>query len=94
MISAGDRDEIKGLGLGLGLGLGSRRREMVEFELEEGEAFSYQNREQDFDTTVDPDIALSYIVSLFLLPLMCSICFILLFTSFNIVLFYFLRSMT
>lgn len=61
MISAGDRDEIKGLGLGLGLGLGSRRREMVEFELEEGEAFSYQNREQDFDTTVDPDVALSYI---------------------------------
>lgn len=57
MISAGDRDEIKGLGLGLG----SRRREMVEFELEEGEAFSYQNREQDFDTTVDPDVALSYI---------------------------------
>lgn len=76
MISAGDRDEIKGLGLGLGLGLGSRRREMVEFELEEGEAFSYQNREQDFDTTVDPDVALSYIVSLFLLPLMCSICFV------------------
>ncbi|KAI5425074.1 cysteine-tryptophan domain-containing zinc finger protein 3 [Lathyrus oleraceus] len=59
MISAGDRDEIKGLGLGLGLGLG-RRREMVESELEEGEAYSYQNRE-DYDATVDPDVALSYI---------------------------------
>lgn len=64
MISAGDRDEIKGLGLGLGLGLGSRGREMVESELEEGEAYSYQNRD-DYDATVDPDVALSYIVRLF-----------------------------
>ncbi|WJX85051.1 hypothetical protein P8452_67558 [Trifolium repens] len=58
MISAGDRDGIKGLGLGLGLG--SRRKEMLEVELEEGEACSCQNRE-DYDATVDPDVALSYI---------------------------------
>ncbi|KAJ1412647.1 Zinc finger, CW-type [Sesbania bispinosa] len=33
---------------------------MVESELEEGEACSYQNHE-DYDATVDPDVALSYI---------------------------------
>ncbi|XP_027924835.1 LOW QUALITY PROTEIN: uncharacterized protein LOC114182216 [Vigna unguiculata] len=60
MISAGGRDAIKGLGLGLGLGLGAGRREMVESELEEGEACSFQNHE-DYDATVDPDVALSYI---------------------------------
>ncbi|KAK7284681.1 hypothetical protein RJT34_19431 [Clitoria ternatea] len=60
MISAGGRDAIKGLGLGLGLGLGAGRREMVESDLEEGEACSFQNHE-DYDTTVDPDVALSYI---------------------------------
>ncbi|TKY61810.1 MORC family CW-type zinc finger protein 4 [Spatholobus suberectus] len=58
MISAGGRDAIKGLGLGLGLGAG--RGEMVESELEEGEACSFQNHE-DYDATVDPDVALSYI---------------------------------
>jgi len=63
MISAGGRDAIKGLGLGLGLGLGAGRREMVESELEEGEACSFQNHE-DYDATVDPDVALSYIVRL------------------------------
>ncbi|CAJ1879051.1 unnamed protein product [Sphenostylis stenocarpa] len=56
----GGRDAIKGLGLGLGLGLGAGRREMVESELEEGEACSFQNHE-DYDATVDPDVALSYI---------------------------------
>ncbi|ESW35075.1 hypothetical protein PHAVU_001G204500 [Phaseolus vulgaris] len=60
MISAGGRDAIKGLGLGLGLGLGAGRREMMESELEEGEACSFQNHE-DYDATVDPDVALSYI---------------------------------
>ncbi|KAL1351022.1 hypothetical protein HN51_014980 [Arachis hypogaea] len=60
MISAGGRDARKGLGLGLELGLGAGRREMVESELEEGEACSYQNHE-DYDATVDPDVALSYI---------------------------------
>ncbi|RDY05828.1 hypothetical protein CR513_10283, partial [Mucuna pruriens] len=56
----GGRDAIKRLGLGLGLGLGAGRREMVESELEEGEACSFQNHE-DYDATVDPDVALSYI---------------------------------
>lgn len=87
MISAGDRDEIKGLGLGLGLGLGSRRREMVESELEEGEAYSYQNRE-DYDATVDPDVALSYIVRVFFTYFCC--CFIVL----KLCLFWFFRSKT
>lgn len=59
MIFAGDRDAIKGLGLGLGLVGGMR--EMVESELEEGEACSYQNRDEDYDATVDPDVVLSYI---------------------------------
>ena len=65
MISAGGRDARKGLGLGLGLVFGAGRREMVESELEEGEACSYQNHE-DYDAAVDPDVALSYIVRLFL----------------------------
>lgn len=63
MIFAGDRDAIKGLGLGLGLVGGMR--EMVESELEEGEACSYQNRDEDYDATVDPDVVLSYIVRVF-----------------------------
>ncbi|KAK7259406.1 hypothetical protein RIF29_25013 [Crotalaria pallida] len=49
------RDGRKGLGIGLGL----ERRRMVESEPEEGEACSYQN--QDYDASVDPDVALSYI---------------------------------
>lgn len=65
MIYAGGRDAIKELGLGLGLGLGAGRREMVESDLEEGEACSFQNHE-DYDATVDPDVALSYIVRAFL----------------------------
>ncbi|KAL0419994.1 UNVERIFIED_CONTAM: hypothetical protein Sradi_1412900 [Sesamum radiatum] len=50
MISVGSRDGRKRLGLGL---------EMEETELEEGEALSYRDEEED--STIDPDIALSYI---------------------------------
>ncbi|XP_052205360.1 cysteine-tryptophan domain-containing zinc finger protein 7 isoform X2 [Diospyros lotus] len=53
MISLGSRDGRKGLGLGFGAAA-----EMLEPELEEGEACSYQNED---DSTIDPDIALSYI---------------------------------
>lgn len=64
MISGGDRDAaVQGLGLGLGFGFGQGRSEMVEFELEEGEACSFQNhQDHDRTTTVDPDVALSYLV--------------------------------
>lgn len=51
MISVGSRDGRKRIGLGL---------EMEETELEEGEALSYH--EENEDSTIDPDIALSYIV--------------------------------
>lgn len=44
---------------------------MEDTELEEGEAWSYQNNE-DFDSNIDPDIALSYIVSL--LCILCLYC--------------------
>lgn len=50
MISVGSRDGRKRLGLGL---------EMEENELEEGEALGYH--EEGEDSTIDPDIALSYI---------------------------------
>ncbi|GER24751.1 CW-type Zinc Finger [Striga asiatica] len=50
MISVGSRDGRKRIGLGL---------EMEEAELEEGEALSCNNEAQD--STIDPDIALSYI---------------------------------
>ncbi|KAL8530864.1 hypothetical protein ACS0TY_007769 [Phlomoides rotata] len=50
MISVGSRDGRKRIGLGL---------EMEETELEEGEALSYH--EENEDSTIDPDIALSYI---------------------------------
>ena len=56
MISLGSRDARKGLGLGFGSG-----SEMEETDLEEGETFSYQN---DDYSTIDPDVTLSYIVSL------------------------------
>ncbi|KAI9182280.1 hypothetical protein LWI28_023832 [Acer negundo] len=59
MISVGNRDANKGLGLGLGLVGGGR--EMEETELEEGEACSYNNDNDDYDGSIDPDIALSYI---------------------------------
>ncbi|KAL6500366.1 hypothetical protein OROHE_025732 [Orobanche hederae] len=51
MISVGSRDGGKRI---IGMGL-----EMEETEVEEGEALSYNNEAQD--TTIDPDIALSYI---------------------------------
>ncbi|KAG6417841.1 hypothetical protein SASPL_120036 [Salvia splendens] len=50
MISVGSRDGRKRIGLGL---------DMEETELEEGEALGYQ--EEGEDSTIDPDIALSYI---------------------------------
>ncbi|XP_028762310.1 uncharacterized protein LOC114720781 isoform X2 [Neltuma alba] len=59
MISVGSSDARKGLGLSLG-GAGGGKVDMEESELEEGEACSYQNNE-DFDASIDPDVALSYI---------------------------------
>ena len=53
MLSVGSRDGRKRMGLGL---------DMEETELEEGEALGYQEGE---DSTIDPDIALSYIVRIF-----------------------------
>lgn len=53
MISIGSSDGRKGLGFGAA-------REMEETELEEGEACFYQN---DADSALDPDVALSYLVS-------------------------------
>ncbi|CAA0832044.1 CW-type Zinc Finger [Striga hermonthica] len=50
MVSVGSRDGSKRISLGL---------EMEETELEEGEALSYNNEARD--STIDPDIALSYI---------------------------------
>lgn len=51
MISVGSRDGRKRTGLGL---------EMEDTELEEGEALGYHD--EDEDSTIDPDVALSYIV--------------------------------
>eukprot|EP00257_Ricinus_communis_P005916 XP_002520661.2 uncharacterized protein LOC8287159 [Ricinus communis] len=58
MISLGRRDARKELGLGFGSG-----REMEDTELEEGEACSDHNNNRDdgYDASIDPDIALSYI---------------------------------
>ncbi|KAG2697356.1 hypothetical protein I3760_07G102100 [Carya illinoinensis] len=53
-------DARKG-GLGLGFEGGGGGRRMEETELEEGEACSYRNDNGDYDASVDPDIALSYI---------------------------------
>ncbi|KAJ7972919.1 CW-type zinc-finger protein [Quillaja saponaria] len=58
MITLGSRDARKGLDLGFGSGGGGG--EMEETELEEGEACSYPNNE-DYDSSIDPDVALSYI---------------------------------
>lgn len=55
MISVGSSDGRKGLSLGFGVG-----REMEETELEEGEACFHQN---DENSTLDPDVTFSYIVS-------------------------------
>lgn len=75
MVSAENRDARKGLELGLGLGLGfgggGRGREMEEPELEEGEACSFQNHE-DYDASIDPDVALSYIVRAFVFVFLLS----------------------
>lgn len=57
MISLGNRDGRKGLEQGFS----SNKREMDETELEEGEACSYH----DDDTSIDPDVSLSYLVSIF-----------------------------
>ncbi|KAL3647989.1 hypothetical protein CASFOL_008957 [Castilleja foliolosa] len=51
MISVGSRDGRKRIGLGL---------EMEETEVEEGEALNYHHNQAP-DSTIDPDIALSYI---------------------------------
>ena len=62
MISLGSNDSRKGLGLGFG------GKEMEETELEEGEACSYNNNNDDFDATTDPEndlSSLSYIVRKF-----------------------------
>lgn len=53
MISLGNRDGRKGLEQGFS----SNKREMDETELEEGEACSYH----DDDTSIDPDVSLSYL---------------------------------
>ncbi|GAB4841147.1 hypothetical protein Ancab_021891 [Ancistrocladus abbreviatus] len=52
MISVGSRDGMKDTRLGSG-----SEKQMDETELEEGEACSYQ----DDDTSIDPDVALSYL---------------------------------
>ena len=59
MISVGNRDGRKGLEQGFS----TSKRDMDETELEEGEACSYQDHDED--ASIDPDIALSYIVRLF-----------------------------
>ncbi|KAM3687984.1 hypothetical protein ACJW31_10G116500 [Castanea mollissima] len=54
MISVGDAR--KGLELRFGGG-----REMEETELEDGEACSYRNDNEEYDPSIDPDVAFSYI---------------------------------
>ncbi|OMO63756.1 Zinc finger, CW-type [Corchorus capsularis] len=53
MISLGSNDARKGLGLGFG------RRAMEDTELEEGEACSYNNNNDDYDASTDPENDLS-----------------------------------
>ncbi|KAI3679006.1 hypothetical protein L6452_38312 [Arctium lappa] len=57
MISVGSRDEKKGLSLRYGIEGGKME---LETEVEEGEA-CFQNNNDDDDSTIDPDISLSYI---------------------------------
>lgn len=58
MISLGRRNATEELGIGFGVG-----REMEDTELEEGEACSeHNNNDDDYEASMDPDIALSYIV--------------------------------
>ncbi|XP_044492146.1 cysteine-tryptophan domain-containing zinc finger protein 7-like isoform X2 [Mangifera indica] len=62
MIGVGNRDANKELEFGLGLGGGrGGGRGMEENELEEGEACSYHNNNEDYDASIDPDTALSYL---------------------------------
>lgn len=57
MISVGSRDGRKGLSLRYGV-----EGDMdLETELEEGEA-CFRNNNDDDDSAIDPDVALSYIV--------------------------------
>ncbi|KAJ6319805.1 hypothetical protein OIU78_015254 [Salix suchowensis] len=59
MISLGRRDGREELGIGFG-----SERDMEDTELEEGEACSYHNinnNDDDYDASMDPDIALSYL---------------------------------
>lgn len=60
MISVGCGDARKEKVLRFGGGGGGR--EMEDTELEEGEACSYQNN-GGYDASIDPDIDLSYLVS-------------------------------
>ncbi|MCD7466913.1 hypothetical protein HAX54_004005 [Datura stramonium] len=55
MISVGSRDGRKGIGLGFDCGA----EMMEETELEEGEAYCYDN--DNNDSTIDPDVSLSYL---------------------------------
>ncbi|KAK9055814.1 hypothetical protein SSX86_026899 [Deinandra increscens subsp. villosa] len=57
MISIGSRDDRKGLSLRYGVEGGDMD---LETELEEGEA-CFQNHNDEDDSTIDPDVALSYI---------------------------------
>nr|XP_019071232.1 uncharacterized protein LOC101260375 isoform X2 [Solanum lycopersicum] len=57
MISGWSRDGRKGIGLGFDGGV----EMMEETELEEGEAYSYDNYKKN-DSTIDPDVSLSYLV--------------------------------
>ena len=58
MISGWSRDGRKGIGLGFDGGV----EMMEETELEEGEAYNYDNYKKN-DSTIDPDVSLSYLVS-------------------------------
>lgn len=66
MISGGSRDGRKGIGLGFDGGV----EMMEETELEEGEAYSYDKNNMN-DSTIDPDVSLSYLVSFLLYFVFC-----------------------
>ncbi|KVI12516.1 Zinc finger, CW-type [Cynara cardunculus var. scolymus] len=58
MISVGSRDGRKGLSSRYGVEGGEMD---LETELEEGEAYFQNNNDDDDDSTIDPDVALSYL---------------------------------